>query len=361
MFGITREDFPKALLGAVADLVLFAAIQVGARLFTDPGPLRDISVIVVMALVVFLTFIVVLRLVDRRKGPAGPTTPSQSSQTQGTHLLPPSVDQEPTEDVLRKQWQDAEAQVANLERARSELKEREGLVHRALDTTITWLYRRENWDGLTDDGRHSEPAPKDIWADGKYAQLGLNGVAYQPPATVPSEPGFTPPVADAQGEATGKRGDGFAAQDQGSTTRHEDATPTIPTTTEDHRAEQNRRYESERRALIQAGEGLAQGLRGIQDPPKTEPSTGTAGALAIQGHDWVKRVDDFHRRWHAEATSILSGIGSMRSMTGVDPDEDRYFAEHAAPAPVWRQRLVLGIEYRLDRLRKPEEKPLSRY
>lgn len=52
-------------------------------------------------------------------------------------------------------------------------------MHKALDTTITWLHRRENWSGLSADGRNSEPAPKKIWADSKYAQLGLNGVAYQ--------------------------------------------------------------------------------------------------------------------------------------------------------------------------------------
>jgi hypothetical protein len=63
-------------------------------------------------------------------------------------------------------------------------------IRRALAIAVTWLYRRHNWAGLTEDGRTSEAAPEDIWAREKYRQLGVPDLAFEPPDLVPVEPGF---------------------------------------------------------------------------------------------------------------------------------------------------------------------------
>jgi hypothetical protein len=65
-------------------------------------------------------------------------------------------------------------------------------LQRAVNIAITWLYRRQNWAGLSHDGRYSEPAPESTWGQQKYGQLGLAGLLYQPPAEVPAEPGWEP-------------------------------------------------------------------------------------------------------------------------------------------------------------------------
>lgn len=66
---------------------------------------------------------------------------------------------------------------------------------RAADMAITWLYRRQNWEGLSPDGQSREPAPKAIWADRLYRELGLGRYEYEPPAAVIAEPGFEPPLS----------------------------------------------------------------------------------------------------------------------------------------------------------------------
>jgi hypothetical protein len=67
-------------------------------------------------------------------------------------------------------------------------------LRKALDTALTWLYRRQNWLGLSHDGRFSEPAPADIWGSKKYHELGLDPLPYEPPTQVPVEPGWQPPA-----------------------------------------------------------------------------------------------------------------------------------------------------------------------
>jgi hypothetical protein len=191
VLGFSRQELTKLAIGAGIELALLAGIQGLVFIILEPGPFRDFARFVLSGLLLLLSAGVLMRWMDRRHGPTV-LAPSQPASPGGAQVFPPSVIQEPSESVLRRNWEDAEAQVANLERARKEIKEREGILHKALDTAITWLYRRENWDGLSEDGRNTEPAPKDIWADGKYAQLGLNGVGYQPPQTIPPEPGFTP-------------------------------------------------------------------------------------------------------------------------------------------------------------------------
>ena len=69
-------------------------------------------------------------------------------------------------------------------------------IHRALDTVVTWLYRRQNWKTISPDARASEAAPWDIWASEKYDQLGLRGLPYTNPTAVAGEPGFSPPPDD---------------------------------------------------------------------------------------------------------------------------------------------------------------------
>jgi len=70
------------------------------------------------------------------------------------------------------------------------LREREARLRTAVDTLVAWLYRRQNWPGLSRDARYSEPAPNEIWAIGKYRELGLTGIPYEPPPSVGAEPGF---------------------------------------------------------------------------------------------------------------------------------------------------------------------------
>jgi hypothetical protein len=59
----------------------------------------------------------------------------------------------------------------------------------ALDTAVTWLYRRVNWEGLSHDGRNSEPAPAAYGRDA-YRRLNVSG-EYEPPAMVMPEAGFS--------------------------------------------------------------------------------------------------------------------------------------------------------------------------
>jgi hypothetical protein len=91
---------------------------------------------------------------------------------------------------------DDAVQLREYKRANREIKEREARVHRAVDTLLTWLYRRQNWFGLTADGRTSEPAPWDIWAKRFYEVLDLRGLKYEPPSIVGVEPGYKPPLRD---------------------------------------------------------------------------------------------------------------------------------------------------------------------
>lgn len=66
-------------------------------------------------------------------------------------------------------------------------------LRHAVDVLITWLYRRQNWDGLSTDGKYTEPAPAKTWGWQKYKQLGIPVSEYEPPAQVAGEPGWTPP------------------------------------------------------------------------------------------------------------------------------------------------------------------------
>jgi hypothetical protein len=72
------------------------------------------------------------------------------------------------------------------------MREHGDRLRRAVDIAITWLYRRQNWAGLSHDGKYSEPAPDSTWGQQKYGQLGLAGLLYEPAAEVPVEPGFEP-------------------------------------------------------------------------------------------------------------------------------------------------------------------------
>ncbi len=110
----------------------------------------------------------------------------------------PTLVQEATESVLRRKWQEAEVQAV-------ELRDRETQVHRALDTVLTWLYRRENWAGLSDDQRYRDSAPFDIWIKQKYEELDLPGMDYAPPKTVAAERGFIPPSTGAAEKAQTSR------------------------------------------------------------------------------------------------------------------------------------------------------------
>jgi hypothetical protein len=67
-----------------------------------------------------------------------------------------------------------------------------GRLRRALDIAITWLYRRENWEHLSHEGRYTEAAPGPIWGERKYEQLGVIGLAYEPPNQVGVEPDWMP-------------------------------------------------------------------------------------------------------------------------------------------------------------------------
>ena len=71
----------------------------------------------------------------------------------------------------------------------------------AIDTAMTWLYRREEWHGLTDDGKQSEGA-WDVWVAPKWSALGLKDLPYTKPVrTVGGEPGFTAPKMSRQMDA----------------------------------------------------------------------------------------------------------------------------------------------------------------
>lgn len=157
-------------------------------------------------LVLILVF-AVLWVIQQRTTPIPPGIESALAQvgpatSPGPQVGVPTIVQESTEAVLRRKWEEAERRAADSEarlveerRARGEVRERSDLLHRATDILITWLYRRENWHGLTAEGQSAESAPWDIWAKQKYDQLGLNGVSYQPPDSVAGEPGFLPPSA----------------------------------------------------------------------------------------------------------------------------------------------------------------------
>jgi hypothetical protein len=88
-------------------------------------------------------------------------------------------------------------------RDRDVFHQQSDLFRAATDTLLTWLYRRQNWHGLSEDGRTHEPAPRE-WAEPKYQQLGLGGLHYGPPQQVAGEPGFTPPVPDSHGGGSEK-------------------------------------------------------------------------------------------------------------------------------------------------------------
>jgi hypothetical protein len=60
---------------------------------------------------------------------------------------------------------------------------------RALDTLLTWVYRRREWSGLSDEGRFTEGAP-DFYGQPIYDHLGLMGL-YKRAEVVGAEPGFT--------------------------------------------------------------------------------------------------------------------------------------------------------------------------
>jgi hypothetical protein len=83
-----------------------------------------------------------------------------------------------------------------LVQVRSNAQQIEPLRH-AVDTTTTWLYRRQNWGpGLSHEGKFSDPAPWDIWTRQKYDDLGLR-ISYDPPKQVLPEPRWTPPEENA--------------------------------------------------------------------------------------------------------------------------------------------------------------------
>lgn len=107
---------------------------------------------------------------------------------------------------------DEAVQLREYKRANREIKEREAKVHRAVDTLLTWLYRRENWFGLSSDGQLSEPAPWDIWAKRFYELLDLRGLRYDPPPVVGAETGYRPPLHDP--ERIGIELDGIAILDE---------------------------------------------------------------------------------------------------------------------------------------------------
>jgi len=70
-----------------------------------------------------------------------------------------------------------------------------GPLVRAVDTTITWLYRRDKWDGLSEGGRNREPAEPTYAAD-KYREIGLV-LDHDLPDQIIAEKDF--PVARASG------------------------------------------------------------------------------------------------------------------------------------------------------------------
>jgi hypothetical protein len=99
----------------------------------------------------------------------------------------------------------ARVQAQEGERERAEVEERlqaaQGALNRfrrALDIAITWLYRRQNWSGLSSDTRNKEPGPADMWGTTKYSELGLDEFPFEPPKAVIAEPGWQPPLTERQ-------------------------------------------------------------------------------------------------------------------------------------------------------------------
>lgn len=70
-------------------------------------------------------------------------------------------------------------------------RKRQPAARQAVDTLVTWLYRRSNWHGLSIDGRYRESAPE-FYAKEFYRDLGLDW-PYEPPANVQAERGYEGP------------------------------------------------------------------------------------------------------------------------------------------------------------------------
>jgi hypothetical protein len=139
----------QGIVGGVAWWTLTATLS--------PGPIRDWAVVLVWPTVIVAGTVILIRLLPAKD---------------------PRVQFRPTGDLIP-----VKAEGNREERMRA-----------AIDTAITWLYRRQNWGpGLSDDAKFSEPAPYDTWVKGKYEQLDLSDMQYKPPRTIGREKGFTPP------------------------------------------------------------------------------------------------------------------------------------------------------------------------
>jgi hypothetical protein len=171
----------------------------------DPTPARQVALAAIGPLTLFVAALVAVYLIFRTwptppATAAGPAATEEKSQLRDPASAPEAEMAEQVR-TTRAGLEEAQRLLTGANRDRDAFGRQADMTRTAVDFLITWLYRRQNWHGLSPDGRSFEPAPRE-WAEKKYVELGLNGLHYGPPRQIPGEPGFTPPEPNPRGDVS---------------------------------------------------------------------------------------------------------------------------------------------------------------
>jgi hypothetical protein len=242
----------------------------------------------------------------------------------------PSTDQQGTRDELYRKWTEAEELAEEREDARRQAVEGSRKLRRALDMTITWLYRRANWDGLTSDGRYQEPAPAKIWADRKYAELGLSGVAYEPPERVEPEPGFSPANLSAPAPQR---------EDAPEPAAQPDVPPGVAAVPARGRNAHLKAFRAERSELITQGGQL---LDRLWNETSEHRLRSRRAGYEQQATSFVDAVQRHRNKWWS-GLGIIEDARELAAAMNQEPSP--------APGPAWRAAMSRRVEREVEWLK----------
>ena len=228
-------------------------------------------------------------------------------------------------------------------RDRPAVQEHSERLRRAVDIAITWLYRRQNWAGLSHDGKYSEPAPNSTWGQQKYGQLGLAGLLFEPPAEVPVEPGWEPDdearrdlgivrLADDAGEGPEPASpvlDRFVARmlPKPPPPASEGRPPLAKQLPRDAWEKARPEFCQRLAGLIAGAEGLAGGLQAVETSAGLEEATKWERPVGV----WIGGFRRFAETYYGEISKLPTGEGAL--------------------PPEWRQKSVTALTRRLAWLR----------
>jgi len=121
----------------------------------------------------------------------------------------------------------------------------------------------------------------------------------------------------------------------------------------DARTSQERRWDADRRQLIEEGEAVAQAVRGLVLDPNDDgfKKDLLSSRIAREAKNWIASVDEFEDHW-TPSGSLINRNYLARVLGAMT-----YAPLVPVPRPPWRQQLVGQIEFRLDRLKKRAAPP----